>query len=97
MTTAVTDFHQFAELRRAADQRDPAVLEKVAGQFEALFIDTVMKNMRSASLGEPIFGQSDQHEMYQEMLDKQFSREMASGFTSTGSDSRRSDPCSSNH
>ncbi|MGI9262325.1 MAG: glucosaminidase domain-containing protein [Woeseiaceae bacterium] len=81
MTTAVTDFHQFAALRHAANQQDPdpAVLEKVAGQFEALFIDTLMKNMRSSSLGEPLFGQSDQHEMYQEMLDKQFAQEMAGG------------------
>ena len=79
MTTAITDFHQFAALRKGAEQRDPAVLEQVAGQFEALFIDTLMKNMRNASLGEPIFGNSDQHEMYQEMLDKQFAQEMAGG------------------
>jgi len=79
MTTAITDFHQFAALRKGAEQRDPAVLEQVAGQFEALFIDTLMKNMRSTSLGEPIFGNSDQHEMYQEMLDKQFAQEMAGG------------------
>jgi len=79
MTTAITDFHQFAALRKGAEQRDPAVLEQVASQFEALFIDTLMKNMRSASLGEPIFGNSDQHEMYQEMLDKQFAQEMAGG------------------
>ena len=79
MTAAITDFEQFTALRAGANQRDPAVLEEVAGQFEALFIETLMKNMRSASLGEPIFGKSDQHEMYQEMLDKQFALEMAGG------------------
>ena len=79
MTAAITDFEQFTALRAGANQRDPAVLEEVAGQFEALFIETLMKNMRSASLGDPIFGKSDQHEMYQEMLDKQFALEMAGG------------------
>lgn len=79
MTAAITDFEQFTALRAGASRQDPAVLEEVAGQFEALFIETLMKNMRSASLGEPLFGSSDQHEMYQEMLDKQFALEMAGG------------------
>jgi len=79
VTAAITDFGQFADLRRGADNRDPAVLRDVAGQFEALFIQTRMKGMRDTSLGEPIFGQSDQHEMYQEMLDKQYALEMAGG------------------
>jgi len=38
-----------------------------------------LKNMRDTSLADPIFGQSDQHEMYQGMLDQQLSLEMASG------------------
>ena len=81
MTAAITDFGQFADLRLGAkkNDRDPAVLREVAGQFEALFIQTMMKNMRDASFGEPIFGQSSQHEMYQEMLDKQYALEMAGG------------------
>ena len=79
MTAAITDFQQFTALRRDANVGDPAVLEEVAGQFEALFIETLMKNMRTANLGEPLFGNSDQHEMYQEMLDKQFALEMAGG------------------
>lgn len=79
MTTAVTDFGQFAAMRKGAEQRDPEVLRQVAGQFEALFIETMMKNMRDARLAEPVFGQSDQHEMYQEMFDRQIAVEMASG------------------
>lgn len=79
MTAAITDFGQFAALRRAADKRDPAVLREVAGQFESLFIQTMLKNMRDTSLAEPVFGQSDQHEMYQDMLDKQYALEMAGG------------------
>jgi len=38
-----------------------------------------LKNMRDTSLADPIFGQSDQHEMYQGMLDQQLSLEMSSG------------------
>ena len=79
MTGAITDFSQYAGLRLAAENKDPAVLREVAGQFEALFIQTLMKNMREASLGDPVFGNSDQHEMYQEMMDQQLAVEMASG------------------
>ena len=79
MTGAITDFNQYAGLRLAAENKDPAVLREVAGQFEALFIQTLMKNMREASLGEGVFGNSDQHEMYQEMMDQQLAVEMASG------------------
>ena len=79
MTGAITDFHQYAGLRLAAENKDPAVLREVAGQFEALFIQTLMKNMRAASLAEPLFGDSDQHEMYEEMMDQQLAVEMATG------------------
>ncbi len=79
MTAAITDFTQFAGLRAAADQRDPAVLREVAGQFEALFLQSMLKNMRQSSLADPIFGSSGQHDMYQEMMDQQLSLEMAGG------------------
>lgn len=79
MAGAITDFNQYAGLRLAAENKDPAVLREVAGQFEALFIQTLMKNMREASLGDPLLGNSDQHEMYQEMMDQQLAVEMASG------------------
>jgi flagellar protein FlgJ len=79
MTAAITDFGQFSSLRAGAEKDDPAVLREVAGQFEALFIQTMFKNMRDTSLADPVFGQSDQHEMYQEMLDKQYALEMSSG------------------
>ncbi len=79
MTAAITDFTQFAELRRGADSNDPAVLREVAGQFEALFLQTMLKTMREASLGDPIFGDSNSLEMYQGMLDQQLAMEMSSG------------------
>jgi len=80
MTAAVTDFAQYGTLRAAAnaDANDPKVLREVAGQFEALFVQTLLKNMRASSLGEPLFGGSEQHNMYVEMLDKQLAVEMSS-------------------
>lgn len=79
MTAAITDFGQYNRMRLDASDDDPAVLREVAGQFESLFIEILLKNMRSSSLGEPIFGQSDQFEMYQGMLDQQFAVEMSKG------------------
>lgn len=80
MTAApVTDFGQYAALRRGAERDDPAALREVAGQFEALFIESMLKNMRDTSLGESLFADSDQHKMYQGMLDQQLSVEMAGG------------------
>ena len=79
MTANITDFTQFAGLRAAADNKDPAALREVASQFEALFLQTMLKSMREASLGDPLFGNSDQHEMYQGMMDQQLALEMASG------------------
>jgi flagellar protein FlgJ len=79
MTAAITDFNQFTGLRAAADRQDPEALREVAGQFEALFLQSMLKSMRDASMGDPIFGESDQLDMYQGMMDQQLSLEMASG------------------
>ena len=79
MVDAAYDVTQFTDLRRMAGNNDPAALREVAGQFEALFLQTMLKSMRDASVGDPIFGESDQFEMYQGMLDQQIALEMASG------------------
>jgi peptidoglycan hydrolase FlgJ len=79
MTATITDFSQFATLRQGAQQNDPAVLREVASQFEALFIQTLLKNMRAGELADPLFGESDQHKMYQEMMDQQLALKMSSG------------------
>ncbi|MEM7502143.1 MAG: flagellar assembly peptidoglycan hydrolase FlgJ [Pseudomonadota bacterium] len=76
--TTATEFSQYAGLRAAANNNDPAALREVAGQFEALFMQTMLKNMRAGQLAEPLFG-SEQHKMYVEMMDQQFAIEMASG------------------
>lgn len=78
MTASITDFGQFTSLRASAERNDPAALREVASQFEALFVQSMLKNMRSAQLAEPIFD-SEQMDMYQGMFDQQISLEMASG------------------
>lgn len=79
MTAAITDFTQFHTLRSGAEKNDPEVLREVAGQFEALFVQTMLKSMRDAKLAEGIFGESDQHDMYQDMLDQQFAVNLSTG------------------
>ncbi len=79
MSFAVTDFSGYAALRRGAAAGDPATLRAVAGQFEALFLETLLGNVRDASLADPLFGQSDAYDMYRGLLDRQLATEMASG------------------
>ncbi len=79
MSASITDFGQFTSMRAAADRNDPAALREVAGQFEALFIQMMLKNMRDASFGDPLMGDSQQHKLYTEMMDKQLALDMASG------------------
>ncbi|MDJ0710475.1 MAG: glucosaminidase domain-containing protein [Woeseiaceae bacterium] len=79
MTAAITDFNQYTSMRAAAERNDPAALREVASQFEALFVQQMLKSMREASLGDPILGNSDQHDMYQELMDQQLAVDMTSG------------------
>jgi flagellar protein FlgJ len=79
VTAAITDFAQFTTLRATADRNDPEALRAVASQFEALFLQTMLKSMRDASLADPLFGDSDSLEMYQDLMDKQLAMEMATG------------------
>ncbi|NNC76699.1 MAG: flagellar assembly peptidoglycan hydrolase FlgJ [Woeseiaceae bacterium] len=79
MTAAITDFAQYSDLRMGAKGNDPEVLREVAGQFEALFLQSMLKSMRDASLGDPLFGDNDAHEMYEGMMDQQLAMEMSSG------------------
>jgi flagellar protein FlgJ len=72
------DFRQFATLRRGAQANDPATLREVAKQFESLFTKMMLKSMRDASMGDPMFG-SDQGDMYQDMADDQLAVQMSEG------------------
>lgn len=79
MKPVVTDFQQFTALRtEARDGRDTA-LREAAEQFEAIFLQTMLKSMRDASMGDPIFGNSNASETYQDLFDKQMAMEISGG------------------
>ena len=72
------DFRQFAALRRGAVANDPETLRAAARQFESLFTKMMLESMRSASMGDPMFG-SDQGDMYQDMADDQLAVQLSEG------------------
>lgn len=65
-----TDFAGLARLRAEARKDSPAALRAVAQQFEALFLQMVLKSMRDASLGDGLF-ESDQTKFYRGLFDQQ--------------------------
>ena len=73
-----TDFKGLTELKKAAKENSPEALRAVAKQFEALFLQQMLKGMRDASLGEGLLD-SKAGDMYQDMFDKQISLNMSQG------------------
>lgn len=70
-----TDLQGLARLRGQAQQKSPAALRVASRQFEALFVQMMLKSMREAKLGDGL-AENDQSAMYQEMYDKQIALEM---------------------
>ena len=75
-TQAYTDFHGLSELRARAKSNSEEALREVAGQFEALFIQMMLKSMRDAGLGEGLMD-SEHTQTYQAMFDKQISIDLS--------------------
>ena len=73
--TVYTDFAGFSQLKKLARENSPTALKEVARQFEAVFMQMVLKSMRDANLGEGILD-SDQTKFYQEMFDQQLALEL---------------------
>jgi peptidoglycan hydrolase FlgJ len=70
------DFSQFSKLKVESKTDAPAALQKVAKQFEALFLNNILKGMRSAKLADGVFD-SNATDSYNEMYDKQLSVHLA--------------------
>ncbi len=70
------DFSEFAKLKTQSKTDSPAALQKVAKQFESLFLNNILKGMRSAKLAEGAFD-SSQSDSYNEMYDQQLSVHLA--------------------
>jgi flagellar protein FlgJ len=64
-------------LRQSAKQNTPEGLKTVAKQFEALFMNMMLKSMREASPQDGAFD-NEQSRMYTSMLDQQLSQNLAS-------------------
>ncbi|MEC4721367.1 flagellar assembly peptidoglycan hydrolase FlgJ [Noviherbaspirillum sp. CPCC 100848] len=71
------DIKDIGKLRQAAKQNSPEALTATAKQFEALFMNMVLKSMREATPQEGLFD-SQQSKMYTSMFDQQLSQTMAS-------------------
>lgn len=83
-TSVYTDFQGVAALRREAGANSPEALEKVAQQFEALFMQMMLKSMRDAGAEEGGLFDNDQSRLYQDMYDKQLSLSLSEGGNGIG-------------
>jgi len=70
------DTKSLGNLKQSAKAGSPEALKGAATQFEAMFINMMMKSMREASPGEGM-GDSEQSKMFTSMLDQQLSQTMA--------------------
>ena len=75
-TDFALDMHGLNKLRVMSRTNKGKALDKTAQQFEALFIQMMLKQARDSSLGDPLFG-SNQMDFYKDMFDQQLALTMA--------------------
>ena len=73
--SSVNDFQGLAQLRHDASVPSQETAREAARQFEALFVQMMLKSMRDANA---VLGES-QDTTYQEMFDQQIAMEMTRG------------------
>ena len=73
-----TDFQGLQGLKRAARDDSDAALKEVARQFEAMFLQMMLKSARDANFGDDFFG-SEQMKTYQGMFDSQIAMHLTKG------------------
>ncbi len=74
------DSRSLDQLKRIANQDPAKAVKQVSTQFEALFVQMVLKSMRDATPKSGLLDSSE-HETYMSMLDEQLSQKIASGGT----------------
>lgn len=79
----VFDVNSLAALRRQVKDGDPKALKAAAQQFEALFLQMVLKSMRDATPREGLFD-SEQSRMYESLLDQQMVQVLGAKSGGTG-------------
>lgn len=72
-----TDLHGLANLRRQAQENSPGAIREAAKQFEAVFIQMMLKSMRTASLSDGGIMDNDQSRLYRDLYDQQIALSMA--------------------
>jgi flagellar protein FlgJ len=75
-TDVYTDIQGLSKLRAQAKNNSEETLREVAGQFEALFLQMMLKSMRDANLAEGLLD-SQHSKTYQSMYDKQIAIELS--------------------
>jgi flagellar protein FlgJ len=73
---SIFDSQPLTALKGAVRQDDPKALKAAAQQFEAVFLQMVLKSMRAAAPQDGMFD-SDQTRFYQELLDSQLAQVMS--------------------
>jgi len=73
-----TDISGLNDLKNQARNDQQAAVRDVAKQFESLFMNMMLKSMRDASMGDPIFD-SDQTRAYRDMFDSQLALSLSKG------------------
>lgn len=76
-TGLYADFAATAQLKRQARHDAAQSLPAVARQFEAIFMQMMLKSMRAATPGDDLFG-SSQMQTYRDMFDQQIALELSS-------------------
>ncbi len=71
-----TDLQGLSRLRSLTRRDSGKALDIVAQQFEALFLQMMLKSVQESSFGDPLFG-SQQMDFYRDMHDKQLSVDLA--------------------
>lgn len=75
-TPSIFDGSQLAAIKRQSRSNDPAALKAAAQQFEALFLQMVLKSMREATPKDGLFD-NDQTRLYESLLDQQMGQVLA--------------------
>ena len=79
----VFDVNSLTALKRQVKEGDPKALKAAAQQFEALFLQMVLKSMRDATPREGLFD-SEQSRMYESLLDQQMAQVLGTKSGGTG-------------
>lgn len=77
------DVKGLADLKRQVRDSSPQAIKQAAQQFEALFLQIVLKSMREATPHEGMFD-SDQSRMYESLLDQQLAQVLSAKGKGTG-------------